>query len=107
MPRISDAAVTSGDYTQVYMKNNLETMSENNSFTFHFLFFVQCRLCFFHPSYLSAGEKKILHTQKPSLETYLSFYSPIELNCALSHTSINQNESMDFRRPPPDLSLHD
>lgn len=72
-------------------------------------YFYMIKVLSFLPSCASAGEKKKKESyiQRPILDLYLSFYNPTELNCALSHTSINENESMGFKRPPPDLSLCD
>lgn len=64
----------------------------------------------FFPSKLSIcreKKKKVLQIQRPILDLYLWFYNQKELNCALSHTSINQNESTGFKGPPPDLFLCD
>lgn len=71
--------------------------------TYLFFFFFTSKLS------ICRGEKKkkVLQIQRPILDLYLLFYTHKELNCALSHTSINQNESTGFKGPPPDLFLCD
>lgn len=72
-------------------------MPESNSFRFH---------CF--PSKLSVcRKKKESQIQRHISDLHLSFYKSTELNCAFSHTSINQNECTGFKGPPSNLSLCD